>query len=94
MNLVIPVVVIMTPGITTGTVHQVKAVASVKSMNTGLRTHVPWPIWPVRVSHRMPAAWLGKLHSEKNRCRAPVRGHCTCFGEVRGSKDGRLACSG
>ena len=74
--LVIPVVVIMTPGITAGAVHHVKAAVTVKSTNMGLSTCMPWP---ARVSCRVPVAWLGKLPSEKNRCRAPVRGALWLF---------------
>ena len=89
-----PFVVTMTPGNVDGTAHHAKAVGIVKSMNMGPRTLGQLPIWPVKVSHRVPVEWLGNLHSEKNRCRTLVRGYCGCFGEVKGSKDGGLACSG
>ena len=87
-------VVTMTPGIAYGTLNHKKVVGRVRNMNMGLRTPVLWPMWPVKVSHRVPVEWLGNLHSEKNRCRTLVRGYCGCFGEVKGSKDGGLAWSG
>ena len=82
-----PFVVIMTPGNVDGAVHHAKAVGIVKSMNMGPRTLGEWPIWAVKVSHRVPIEWLGNLHSEKkNRCRTLVRGYCSCSGEVKDRK--------
>ena len=48
-------------------------------------TLTPQPMWPDEVSHMVPVEWLGKLHSEKNRCRTLVRGNYGCSGEVEGS---------
>ena len=67
-------VVTVIPGITDGTANHTKAVGTVKNTDMGPRTLGQWPMWPVKVSHRVPVEWLGNLHSEKNRCRTLVRG--------------------
>ena len=69
-----PVVVIMTPGSADGAVHHAKAVTTVKRMNMGPRTHGQWPIWPVKVSHRVPVEWLGNLHNGKKQVQDPGEG--------------------
>ena len=81
-----PFVVTMTPGNEDGTVHHAKAVGTVKSMNMGLRTLGQCPMWPAKVSHRVPVEWLGNLHSEKNRYRTLVREYFSCSGEVKDRK--------
>ena len=81
-----PFVVTMTPGNVDGVVHHAKAVGIVKSTNMGLRTPGQWPMWPVEVSHRVPAEWLGNLHGEKKQVQDPGGGYCGCSGEVKDRK--------
>ena len=85
-NYICPFVVIMAPGNVDGTAHHAKAVVIVKSMNMGPRTIGQWPIWPVKVSHRVPVEWLGNCMVRKNRYRTLVRGYCGCSGEVKDRK--------
>ena len=58
-------VVTMVQGIANGAANYVKAVGTVKNMNMGPRTLRQWPMWPVKVSHRVHVEWLGNLHGEK-----------------------------
>ena len=60
-----PFVVTMTPGIADGRQHQGNQVVVARNMSMGLRTLMPWPMWPVKVSHVVPVEWLGNLHGEK-----------------------------
>ena len=80
-----PFVVTMTPGITDSGLHQGNPVVVARNMIMGLRTHMPQPMWPVKVSHVVPVGRLGNLHGEKQ-VQDLVRGYCGCFGEVEDRK--------
>ena len=92
--IVIPLVVTMMSGVPISEQLPESQVGILRNMSMAHSTPILWPMWPVEVSHMVPVEWLGKLHGKKNRCRTLVRGHCGCFGEVKGSIDGGLACSG
>ena len=78
-------VVTMTLGITKGTVNHEKVVGAVRYMNMGPMTLRLQPMWPVKVSHRVPVEWLGNLHGEKQ-VQDPGGGYCGCSGEVKDRK--------
>ena len=85
-------VVTMTPGIANGAVNHEKVVGTVRNMNMGLRTFVLWPMWPVKVSHRVPVEWLGNVHGEKQ-VQDPGKGALWLFCWGEGQKASSRALS-
>ena len=47
----------MTSSIANGIVGPGGVVETVRNMSMGPRTPMPWPMWPAKVSHRMPVEW-------------------------------------
>ena len=80
-----PFVVTMTSDTTRGNLDPGKTVGIVRNMSMGLRTPVPQPMWPAKVSHQVPVEWLGNLHDEKQ-VQDPGEGYCGCSGEVKDRK--------
>ena len=60
-----PFVVTMITSIANGIVGAGRVAGTVRNMSTGPRTPMPQPMWPAKVSHRVPVEWLGNLHGEK-----------------------------